>query len=94
MQREQSVQPEAVLLGLTKLLPDDTYVSTFQVQGSKVLLTGQTPNGASLMQHLGAQAGVKNVRAPAPTSRQNGADRETFYIEFTMDTSTGGGVRP
>jgi len=85
---EQRLQPELVLLNVTKLLADDTYVISMQVQGSKIVMTGQTPNTASLMQQLGSQLGIKDVRAPYPATKQKGADRETFNIEFTLDPAS------
>ncbi len=88
VQQEKSLKPELALLRITKLLPDDTYVTSLQVQGSKILLTGQTANTAVLMQQLGAQTGVKDVRAPTAAGKQRGAERETFNIEFTLDPSS------
>lgn len=85
---KQSVQPEQTLLTVTKLLPDDTYITSLQAQDTKVSLTGQTPNTATLMQQLGTQPGVKNVRAPAAAIKQRGSDRETFNLEFTLDAPT------
>ena len=83
--QQLSIQPEMILLRLTRLLPDDTYVTSVQVQGTKILLTGQTPNASALMQQLGAEPGVKNVRAPSAAFRPRGADRENFNIEFMLD---------
>lgn len=87
-QLEQGLKPELILLRITQLLADDTYLTHLQVQGNKILLTGQTPNTAALMQQLGAQAGVKNVRAPTAAVKPRGAERETFNIEFTLDPSS------
>lgn len=83
---KQSVQPEQTLLTVTKLLPDDTYITSLQAQDTKVSITGQTPNTATLMQQLGTQPSVKNVRAPAAAIKQRGSERETFNLEFTLDT--------
>lgn len=87
-QLTQGLKPELILLRITKLLPDDTYVTQLQAKGDKFKLTGQTPNTAALMQQLGAQAGVKDVRAPNPAVKPRGAERETFNIEFTLDPSS------
>lgn len=85
---KQSVQPEQILLTVAQLLPDDTYITSLQTQDNKVSLTGQTPNTATLMQQLGTQPGVKNVRAPAAAIKQRGTERETFNLEFTLETPT------
>jgi len=80
------IQPELVLLTVTQLLGDDTYLTNLQIQGSKVILAGQTSNTAALMQQLGAQAPVKNVKSPTASYKQMGTNRETFNIEFTLET--------
>jgi general secretion pathway protein L len=56
------------------------------VQDSKFSLNGETPNTAALMQLLGAQAGVKDVKAPTAAVKPRGSERETFSIEFTLET--------
>lgn len=88
VETKQRLHPELILAKITKLLTDDTYVTSLQMQGDKILLVGQTTNTAALMQQLGAQAGVKDVKAPIATTKQRGADRETFNIEFTLDASS------
>lgn len=84
-QREKTLAPEKLLHALTTRLTDDTYLTSLHFQNGKVILSGQTPNTATLMQQLGSKPGVKDVKAPVPASRQRGADRETFNIEFTLD---------
>ncbi len=83
----QSLAPDLILARLTKLLPDDTYITNLQLQSGKVVLTGQTTNSSALMQLLGTQEGIKNVRAPTAAFKARGSDRETFTIELTMDVS-------
>lgn len=86
-QLARSIKPELVLLRITQVLNDDTYVTQIQTRDNKILLTGQTPNTAALMQQLGTQAGVTDVRAPTAAVKQRGSERETFNIEFTLDVS-------
>ena len=86
-QLARSIKPELVLLRITQILNDDTYVTQIQTRDNKILLTGQTPNTAALMQQLGTQAGVTDVRAPTAAVKQRGSERETFNIEFTLDVS-------
>ncbi len=79
------VLPLQVMKLLTDVLPDDTYLWTIQVQGTKVNLTGQTANAAVLMKQLDATPGISNVTAPTPASKNPGALREQFAIEFTLN---------
>lgn len=76
--------PENVLLLLTRYLPDDTYLIVLDIKGNKVNITGQTPNAVALMQQLGKQPGVSKVVAPNPARREG--NKETFNIEFTLDS--------
>lgn len=79
------MQPLQILKLLTDVLPDDTYLWSLQVQGTKVSLTGQTANAAVLMKQMDATPGMSNVTAPTPASKQPGAPREQFAIEFTLN---------
>lgn len=91
-QLKGNVHPEVAILRVTQLLPDNTYLTSLQMQGDKVTISGLTPNTAVLMQQLGAQAGVTAVRAPSAVTKQRGADQETFTVEFNLDASIGGGA--
>jgi general secretion pathway protein L len=84
-QLESKIDIVQMLPKITKLLPDDTYLSSLKVQDSKFLLNGETPNTAALMQLLGGQPGIRDVRAPTAAVKPRGSERETFSIEFTMD---------
>lgn len=77
--------PLQVVKLLTDILPDDTYLWSLQIQGSKVSLTGQTANAAALMKLLDTTPGLSNVTAPTPASKLPGATREQFAIEFTLN---------
>ena len=91
-QLKGSLRPEVAILRVTQLLPDNTYLSSLQLQGDKVVIAGLTPNTAVLMQQLGVQSGVTAVRAPTAATKQRGAERETFTVELNLDTSTGAGA--
>jgi len=83
-QMQDHVEALAVVELLTQLIPDDTYLQRVQVHGAKVTLSGQTPNTAALMNQLGSQAGVRDVKAPAAATRSMAAGRENFTVEFTL----------
>ena len=73
---------------LTQALPDDTSLLNLQLQGLKVTMAGQTTNAAALMQHLSAQPGVRDVRAPSAATKPLGVTKESFSIEFMLDPKT------
>lgn len=70
---------------LTRLLPDDAFLSRLQVEGQKVTLTGQAGNAAALMDQLGAEPGLGAVRAPSPATKVANAAQERFVIELQVD---------
>lgn len=85
------IEPLRVLDRLTNVLPDDTALQSFTLKGDKVTLTGLSDNAAAVMQVLGQQAGIREVRAPSPAVRAFGANsKESFVIEFTLDPQTFG----
>ncbi len=80
------IEPLRVLDRLTKILPDDTALQAFTLKGQKVTLNGLTSNASSVMQILGEQSGVRDVRAPNPATRVGGVNsKENFVIEFVVD---------
>lgn len=79
---------------VTSALPDDSSLLTLSFNASewpdkppKLVLTGQTPNAALLMQALGKVPGLKDIKAPTPAIKPLGADKESFTIEATLDVS-------
>lgn len=79
------IEPLRVLDKLTQLLPDDTSMQSFKLQGAKITIVGLTANASILMQLLGDQPGLHDVRAPSAATRIPGALKESFVIEFSLD---------
>lgn len=79
------IDPLRVLELLTRELPDGTAVQSLRLQGDVVTISGSTGDAASLMQRLGQQPGLRNVRAPAAATRQPGAAFETFTVSLQLD---------
>lgn len=82
---ERRVDVLQVMDFLTKTLPDDTSIQQLQVNGKKISINGLTSNVATLMTQLSAQPGLRDVKAPTGTTRQAGAQKENFIIEFEWD---------
>lgn len=83
---------------LTKGLPDDTFLQSFQVFSPesvgklpRVVIVGQAANAAALMQQLGRQPGVREVKAPNAAIKPLGAAKESFTIELFIDLSARSG---
>lgn len=79
------IDPLRVLEVLTRELPDGSAVQSLRLQGDAVTLSGLTGDAASLMQRLGKQPGLRDVRAPSAAVRQPGAAFETFTVTFQLD---------
>jgi len=83
---QERVEPLRVIALMTETLPDDTWLQSLQIQGTKITLQGLTPSAAALMQKLSTEPLFKEVKAPSAAVRQPGAAKEAFNIEFTLDT--------
>lgn len=79
------IEPLRILNQLTKVLPDDTSIQSFKLQGVKLTIGGLTANASTLMQLLGEQPGLREVRAPSAATRVSGALKESYVIEVTLD---------
>lgn len=80
---------------VTRALPDDTSLLTFALNATetpakppKVVLTGNTGNAAALMQKLGNQPGLRDIKALTAATKPLGADKESFSIEATLDLAS------
>lgn len=81
----ERVDPAAVMEYLTRILPDDTYLYGLDVQKAKITASGHTVDASALLQKLSSDPMLKNVRAPMAVTRQPGATKEAFVIEFAME---------
>lgn len=79
------IEPLRLLDLLTRILPDDTALQSLKLAGTKATISGLTENASTLMQLLGAQPGLRDVRAPSAATRMAGSDKESFTIEFSAD---------
>lgn len=79
------IEPLALMDRLTQVLSDDTALQSVKLQGAKVTIMGLTGNSSVLMQVLGEQPGLKDVRAPSAAIRTPGSQKESFVIEFVLD---------
>lgn len=86
----ERIDPLRVIDTLTQVLPDDSAVQVLNLSGAKVSLNGLTSDTASLMQKLGQQPGIREVKAPAAATRVNNSAMENFSIEFMVDPQTYG----
>ena len=82
----EQADPLQVVDLLTRALPDDSSLLTLQIQGLKVTLTGQTANSAALLERLGNEPGLREVRAPTAATRPPGATKDSFVIEALIDS--------
>lgn len=80
----EGVDPLFVMDLLTRVLPDDTSLLGLNIQGSKISITGSTPNAAALMQQLSARPELRDVKAPTAATRPMGTTKDSFNIEFTL----------
>lgn len=80
----ERVDPAGVMEHLTRILPDDTYLYGLDVQKAKITASGHTVDASAVLQKLSLDPRLKNVRAPMAVTRQFGATKEAFVIEFTM----------
>lgn len=79
------MEPLRVLEKLTQVLPDDTALQSFKLQGAKLTLSGLTSNTASLLQLLGEQPGLRDVRSPSAATRMGASGKENFSVELMLD---------
>jgi len=76
-----------VLLEVTKALPDDSWVSSFELNGNELHLIGTSQSASSLIERLAAvpmfeRPHFRSAITPLPGAREKGAER--FDIALTV----------
>ncbi len=79
-ERDKAVRLLATLATLTRILPDDTYLTEVTMQQRKVTLSGRSAAAARLIGALSAGEGVRNVAFAAPVTRLEAIRAELFTI--------------
>jgi general secretion pathway protein L len=79
-ERDKAGRPLAALATLTRILPDDTYLTEVTQQQRKVTLSGRSAAAARLIEALSAAEGLRNVAFAAPVTRLEAIRAELFTI--------------
>ena len=84
--RKQTTPSSVVVLeALSRLLPDDTYVTELRIEGEKVQVVGVTSDAPSLIQLIEQSPQFANATFFAPTTRTLGSTKEQFHIEARVN---------
>ena len=73
-----------VLESLSKILPDNTYVTELRIEGNKLRLTGVTQNAPSLIGLIEQSGRFTKATFFAPTTRSSSSSAELFNIEAVI----------
>jgi general secretion pathway protein L len=84
-ERTKAVRPLDVLAAVTRLLPDDTYLTGMELRQRKLTLTGRSAAAAPLISALAADPLFHNPIFSAPVTRLESAQGEVFSITAEME---------
>jgi len=79
-ERYKAGRPLATLATLTRILPDDTYLTEVTLQQRKMNLSGRSAAAARLIGALSAGEGLRNVTFAAPVTHLEAVRAELFTI--------------
>jgi general secretion pathway protein L len=79
-ERDKAGRPLATLATLTRLIPDDTFLTEVTQQQRKVTLSGTSAGAARLIGALSVDDGLRNVAFAAPVTRLEAIRAEVFTI--------------
>ncbi len=74
--------PSWLLARLTELLPDSVHLTQIDIKGDEVVIRGTADNGGALIELLGTDPGIREVRSVSAIVRNQVSGRETFVIQF------------
>lgn len=79
--KQQTASSVIVLEALSRLFPDDTYVTELRIVGDKMQVVGITRDAPSLIQLIAQSPYFAQARFFAPTTRSPAQAGENFHIE-------------
>ncbi|MEL0586289.1 MAG: PilN domain-containing protein [Candidatus Thiodiazotropha sp. (ex. Lucinoma kazani)] len=85
--KQTSLQVLDILLELTLLLPDDTWVSNFEIRDKTVHLHGQSVASATLIPILETSKLFENVTFRSPVTQNKKNNTERFHISADLVVS-------
>ena len=83
LEKRKQTTPSSVIAleALSKLLPDDTYVTELRIDGERLQIVGMTSDAASLINLIEQSPHFAHATFFAPTTRSPGTSKEQFHIE-------------
>jgi general secretion pathway protein L len=83
LEKRKQTTPSSVIAleALSKLLPDDTYVTELRIDGERLQIVGMTSDAASLINLIEQSPQFAHATFFAPTTRSPGTNKEQFHIE-------------
>jgi general secretion pathway protein L len=87
LEKRKQTTPSSVIVleALSRLLPDDTYVTELRIEGEKLQIVGVTSDAPSLIQLIEQSPHFAHATFFAPTTRTLGSTREQFHIEARIN---------
>jgi general secretion pathway protein L len=79
-ERDKVGQPLAVLAAVTRVMPDDTYLTEMELQERKLTLSGRSAAAARLIGAFAADSEFRNPAFAAPVTRIEALHQEIFTI--------------
>lgn len=86
----QETSPLMVLAELSKLIPDESFVSVLDYDGKTVQVQGESTSAAGLVEILEASPMFKDVGFKAPVAKIQGTAYDRFHLSAILDL----GARP
>jgi general secretion pathway protein L len=87
LEKRKQTTPSSVIVleALSRLLPDDTYVTELRIEAEKVQIVGSTNHAPALIQLIEQSPHFAHATFFAPTTQLSGTRREQFHIEVHVN---------
>jgi general secretion pathway protein L len=91
LEAKKRTAPSAVMIveALSRILPDDTYLTELRVEDSKIEIVGQTRDAPALIRLIEQSRRFSRATFFAPTTRGPNDNGDSFHIEASVEPSFG-----
>jgi general secretion pathway protein L len=86
--RRQSPSAVVVLNELTRVIPDDTWISTFELKGSTLEITGQSPSASTILGLVEASSLFQDARFLSAVTKDPTTGKERFELSAKVTSGS------
>ncbi len=85
---KQKIKVKDVLIELTKIIPNDSYITYFQMRNGRIRIRGEASSALNLVKLLEESSLFEKCRLVSPVTKNKSNGKERFFIEMNLSSTS------